>query len=115
VHIKQELPDSWDSHDATADGGIGGSALRGASRQAAYSERTMQSLEVPTATTPHAAFRASILHCDDAPETQRAHTAVPGTACSNNIPQVQCLPSMTPLVQAPNANASTNANAHPQL
>lgn len=44
---KQELPDSWDSHDGAADGGIGGSALRGGSRQAAYSERTMQSLEVP--------------------------------------------------------------------
>ena len=49
MHIKQELPDSWDSHDAASDSGIGGSALRGGSRQAAYSERTMQSLEVPIA------------------------------------------------------------------
>jgi hypothetical protein len=62
---KQELPDSWDSHDGATDGGIGGSALRGGSRQAAYSECTMQSLEV-TALRNYLRFRQPInvaLHC----------------------------------------------------
>lgn len=53
----QDAPESWEADGVGSGGigiggsgiggsGIGGSAMRGGSRQTAYSERTMQSLEV---------------------------------------------------------------------
>lgn len=44
--LLQDAPESWEADDNAHGSGIGGSALRGGAQQAAYSDRTMQSLEV---------------------------------------------------------------------